>query len=317
MEDLRSRGVLATRVVPHQYPLPPSDDASLPTREGERFDANPARARRDPVPRAPRSPQRRRRSARLTSPKPSVSRESDPLHLLADAVDLEVDGDEKPNPAAALTRRVDITRAAILEEVTWIHQTRRARDELARVRDETRARVSVRADCPDDNPALDAAHAVALGAFARRSETRWREQIERESERAVEDRRRQRHVDARLTRLEDAVAALTRKRALEEKADAERTAAAAAAVATKPGAARSEGLRRGGCPGGTRRRRAEAAAGAAAADGFSPVETRGGILRVWTSMHNGAMYVRSRLRRAFRVVVCQSTAQKTRLFVVG
>lgn len=230
MEDLRSRGVLATRVVPHQYPLPPSDDASLPTREGERFDANPARARRDPVPRAPRSPQRRRRSARLTSPKPSVSRESDPLHLLADAVDLEVDGDEEPNPAAALTRRVDITRAAILEEVTWIHQTRRARDELARVRDETRARVSVRADCPDDNPALDAAHAVALGAFARRSETRWREQIERESERAVEDRRRQRHVDARLTRLEDAVAALTRKRALEEKADAERTAAAAAAA---------------------------------------------------------------------------------------
>ena len=230
MEDLRSRGVLATRVVPHQYPLPPSDDASLPTREGERFDANPARARRDPVPRAPRSPQRRRRSARLTSPKPSVSRESDPLHLLADAVDLEVDGDEEPNPAAALTRRVDITRAAILEEVTWIHQTRRARDELARVRDETRARVSVRADCPDDNPALDAAHAVALRAFARRSETRWREQIERESERAVEDRRRQRHVDARLTRLEDAVAALTRKRALEEKADAERTAAAAAAA---------------------------------------------------------------------------------------
>ena len=236
---MRSRGVLATRVVPHQYPLPPSDDASLPTREGERFDANPARARRDPVPRAPRSPQRRRRSARLTSPKPSVSRESDPLHLLADAVDLEVDGDEEPNPAAALTRRVDITRAAILEEVTWIHQTRRARDELARVRDETRARVSVRADCPDDNPALDAAHAVALGAFARRSETRWREQIERESERAVEDRRRQRHVDARLTRLEDAVAALTRKRALEEKADAERTAAAAAAVATS---SRSRGI---------------------------------------------------------------------------
>ena len=100
MEDLRSRGVLATRVVPHQNPLPPSDDASLPTREGERLDANPARARRDPVPRAPRSPQRRRRSARLTSPKPSVSRESDPLHLLADAVDLEVDGDEEPNPAA-------------------------------------------------------------------------------------------------------------------------------------------------------------------------------------------------------------------------
>lgn len=150
-----------------------------------------------------------------------------------------MDGDEEPNPAAALTRRVDITRAAILEEVTWIHQTRRARDELARVRDETRARVSVRADCPDDNPALDAAHAVALGAFARRSETRWREQIERESERAVEDRRRQRHVDARLTRLEDAVAALTRKRALEEKADAERTAAAAAAVATR---SRSRGI---------------------------------------------------------------------------
>ena len=138
-----------------------------------------------------------------------------------------MDGDEEPNPAAARTRRVEITRAAILEEVTWIHQTRRARDELARVRDETRARVSARADCPDDNTALDAARAVALGAFARRSETRWREQIERESERAVEDRRRQRHVDARLTRLEDAVAALTRKRALEEKADAERTAAAA------------------------------------------------------------------------------------------
>ena len=231
MEDLRSRGVLATRVVPQQNPLPPSDDASLLTREGERLDANPTRARREPVPRAPRSPQRRRRSARLTSPKPSVSRESDPLHLLADAVDLEVDGDEEPNPAAALTRRVEITRAAILEEVMWIHQTRRARDELARVRDETRARVSVRADCPDDNTALDAAHAVALGAFARRSETRWREQIERESERAVEDRRRQRHVDARLTRLEDAVAALTRKRALEEKADAERTAAAATAAA--------------------------------------------------------------------------------------
>ena len=242
MEDLRSRGVLATRVVPHQNPLPPSDDASLPTREGERLDANPARARRDPVPRAPRSPQRRRRSARLTSPKPSVSRESDPLHLLADAVDLEVDGDEEPNPAAARTRRVEITRAAILEEVTWIHQTRRARDELARVRDETRARVSARADCPDDNTALDAARAVALGAFARRSETRWREQIERESERAVEDRRRQRHVDARLTRLEDAVAALTRKRALEEKADAERTAAAAAAAAAAATRSRSRGI---------------------------------------------------------------------------
>ena len=107
----------------------------------------------------------------------------------------------------------------------------RAEMKLARVRDETRARVSARADCPDDNTALDAARAVALGAFARRSETRWREQIERESERAVEDRRRQRHVDARLTRLEDAVAALTRTRALEEKADAERTAAAAAAAA--------------------------------------------------------------------------------------
>ena len=38
-------------------------------------------------------------------------------------------------------------------------------------------------------------------------------------------------MDARLTRLEDAVAALTRKRALEEKADAERTAAAATAAA--------------------------------------------------------------------------------------
>ena len=75
-----------------------------------------------------------------------------------------------------------------------------------------------------------AREAVALRAFARRSETRRREQPERESERAVEDRRRQRHVDARLTRLEDAVAALTRKRALEEKADAERTAAAAAAA---------------------------------------------------------------------------------------
>ena len=232
MVDARSRGVLATRDVPPQTPLPTSDDASPPTREGERLDANPARARADPIPRAPRSPQRRRRSARLTSPKLSVSRESDPLHLLADAVDLErVDGDEAPDAAAdaaALARRVEITRAAILEEVAWIHQTRRARDELARVRDETRARVSVHADDPALDPALDPAPAVALGAFARRSETRWREQIERESERAVEDRRRQRHVDARLTRLEDAVAALTRTRALQDKADAAaRTAAAA------------------------------------------------------------------------------------------
>ena len=269
-----------------------------------------------------------------------------------------MDGDEEPNPAAARTRRVEITRAAILEEVTWIHQTRRARDELARVRDETRARVSARADCPDDNTALDAARAAARGAFARRSETRWREQIERESERAVEDRRRQRHVDARLTRLEDAVAALTRKRALEEKADAERTAAAAASPRRRDVPVRGEssldsrvwksgrrsvpsdsirgrraraGLRRRdqtqGCalrapsprrvPGRTRRRRAGPRAGAAAADGCSPVETRGGSLRVWTSMHNGAMYVRSRLRRVCRVVLRQSTAQKTRLFVVG
>jgi hypothetical protein len=242
MVDARSRGVLATRDVPPQNPLlPTSDDASPPTREGERLDANPARARADPIPRAPRSPQRRRRSARLTSPKPSVSRESDPLHLLADAVDLERgDGDEALDAAAAaaaaaLARRVEITRAAILEEVAWIHQTRRARDELARVRDETRARVSVHADRAALDPALDSAPAVGGGGGGRGAATRGGGPIERDSERAVEDRRRQRHVDARLTRLEDAVAALTRKRALEDKAAAAaRTAAAAAAFPSAP-----------------------------------------------------------------------------------
>ena len=254
MVDSRSRGLLATRDVPPQNPLPTCENlASPPSREGESLDANPARARRGPIPRATRSPQTRRPSARLTSPKPSVSRESDPLHLLADAVDLErVDGDEEPNPAdvdaaAALARRVELTRAAILEEVAWIHQTRRARDDLARVRAETRARVSAHADRPanppeDEDPALDAAPLVALGAFARRSETRWREQIERESERTVEDRRRQRHVDARLTRLEDALAALARER----KADAERTAAERAAAANAATRSHPRGMGVGG-----------------------------------------------------------------------
>ena len=150
MEDLRSRGVLATRVVPARRTLSPSDTSSPPDPRGRAPRREPrARSPRTRPSRAPLAaetpPEARASSA---PPKPSVSRESDPLHLLADAVDLEVDGDEEPNPAAALTRRVEITRAAILEEVMWIHQTRRARDELARVRDETRARVSVRARLP-------------------------------------------------------------------------------------------------------------------------------------------------------------------------
>ena len=116
-----------------------------------------------------------------------------------------MDGDEAPAAAAAaaaaLARRVEITRAAILGEVVWIHRpAARAAGSPASATRPARASPSRRRPALD--PALDAAPAVALGAFARRSETRWREQIERESERAVEDRRRQRHVDARLTRLE-------------------------------------------------------------------------------------------------------------------
>ena len=128
-----------------------------------------------------------------------------------------MDGDEPPTPPPRA--HASRSRAPPSSRLTWIHQTRRARDGLARVRDETRARVSARADCPTTTPP-STPPTPSRSAPTSTIRRRVGASCERESERAVEDRERQRHVDARLTRLEDAVAALTRIIRLEEKAGA-------------------------------------------------------------------------------------------------
>ena len=175
-----------------------------------------------------RSPSSRRRprgalSAAAASPSASApsshGQSGDPLHLLANAVDLEED-EVCEAESAELRRRLERRRAAVAEEVAWIEQSRRFRAELASACVEaSRARAAERAraragsaneqkgGAPESDP--DPASGTVLPseawrAFLRRNEARWRERLERARESAaeIERRRAQRAIEARLARLE-------------------------------------------------------------------------------------------------------------------
>ena len=176
--------------------------------------------------RGKRSPSSRRRprgalSAAAASPSASApsshGQSGDPLHLLANAVDLEED-EVCEAESAELQRRLERRRAAVAEEVAWIEQSRRFRAELASACVEaSRARAAERAraragsaneqkgGAPESDP--DPASGTVLPseawrAFLRRNEARWRERLERESAAEIERRRAQRAIEARLARLE-------------------------------------------------------------------------------------------------------------------
>lgn len=171
--------------------------------------------------RGKRSPSSRRRprgalSAAAASPSASApsshGQSGDPLHLLANAVDLEED--DVCEAESELRRRLERRRAAVAEEVAWIEQSRRFRAELAsacveasRARAAERARARAGSANEQKGGAPDPASGTVLPseawrAFLRRNEARWRERLERESAAEIERRRAQRAIEARLARLE-------------------------------------------------------------------------------------------------------------------
>ena len=151
--------------------------------------------------------------------------------------------------AARVKKRLRMTRIACSSEVMHLDKIRRARAEVAELRRalqlvashhlgavnnhgmtaETRAKISHLHDNlhqqwhgqrqqqrqqPTVGALIDRSQSKRLeetwDAFLRRNEKRWRDQIERESRKEVEGKARQRTADARITRLEDVVASMSR-----------------------------------------------------------------------------------------------------------
>ena len=113
-----------------------------------------------------------------------------------------------------LTRkRLQMTREAVAEEVVCLDGIRRARVEVAGLRQAVAAAGGKLPCHPKEKQHRQDRQRVeeAWDAFLKRNEERWKEQMERESRKEVESRVRQRAADARISRVEDIIASLSKQ----------------------------------------------------------------------------------------------------------